>query len=360
MRTATSITITASCLLSAACARTPDVQIGYYLPRSSVAVKAVRTVGCDTNGTIHSATAVTSTTVYGPDSKEGLQPVRFRSLDGTLANSDLALTFTEDGRLKGVNATTVGKGEEVLKSAIQMASMVLGGGFAFLRSGDAVPASQPTPCDLIRTFGGKERMVTLNYAAGEKFDLDVPKANPLPLQQGSPKFAQDIDAALTPLCFAVGMAIKDIPPVSVGEGEDARAAVKLHLRQPAKVPVSVSEGVGGICNPALAMAETTKKYWNGTILVPQLGKPYWLPIPRGALFGKQSFVMALADSGAITTLQYGKESGASGMMNVVNAGLMEAKPDSAATRAAELKAEADLIAQQQRLIGCQMDPENCK
>jgi hypothetical protein len=340
-------------LLASACARTPDVQASYYLPKSSLSVKAIRTVACDTHGTVFSATAVTSTLNFGRDEAFGLQPISFRALDGQLANNDLALSFYDDGRLKGINATTVGRGEEVFKSAISLASTVAGGGFTLLSTRPGVPP--PTPCGLIKTFGGKEKMVTLVYSGSEKFDQAGPRASVLQLDAGSPEYHHQINEALSVLCFGVGAAKKDPMPIQVAPGETARAAINVKLRQPAKVPVFVSEGADEAC----ATADRAKKIWSGGAIVPQLGDPYSLPIPTAALFGKQSMELALTESGIVTTLKYGKESGAAGILNVMNTGLTEAKPDSAATQAAEIKGEADLIAQQQRLIRCQLDASKC-
>ena len=341
-------------LLTSACARTPDVQASYYLPRSSLGIKVVRTVACDPHGTIFSATAVTSTTNFSRDEAYGLQPIRFKALDSQLANNDLTLNFYDDGRLKGINATTVGRGEEIFKSAISLASTVLGGGFGILGTLPGIPAN--TACGLIETFGGKEKMVSLVYSGGEKFDQAGPRpAVILKLDAGSPEYHELIDRALGTLCFGVGAPKKDPMPINVTAAETARAAINVKLRQPARVPVFVSEGADAQC----AGADNAKKIWSGGAVVPQLGDPYSLPVPKAALFGKQSMELALTESGLITTLKYGKESGTAGMLNVLNAGLTEAKPDTAAARAAEIKAEADLIAQQQRLIRCQLDASKC-
>lgn len=320
-------------------------------------MKAIRTVACDKSGqNIYSATAAVAVTSYGRDEKHGQKWVRFKSIDGSMANSDLALTLHEDGRLKGLNATTVGKGEEILKSAIQLASFAFGGGLeaAFLSTKGKEKSG---PCKLIDAVGGKEQMVTLTYVGSENFEADGDRATKLGLEPGSPKYATRIDAALKPVCLGVGKAIEDKLPVKVAAGEDGLAGINLQLRQPAKVPIFVSEIEAGACG--YHSADAGKKLMAGTLLVPQRGTPYSLPIPKAALFGKQSFVLALGDSGVITTLQYAKETGAAGMLGVVNAGLAEAAPGTAAEKAAEVKAEADLIAQQQRLLRCQIDQKAC-
>ncbi len=89
-------------------------------------------------------------------------------------------------------------------------------------------------------------------------------------------------------------------------------------------------------------------------------KTYLLPIPKAALFGKQNFALSLADSGAVTAIEYGKATGAAGPLNVLGAAATAAAPDSTAAKAAEVKAQADLIAQQQRLTRCQAHPAQCQ
>jgi hypothetical protein len=353
MRSSIGLLAIASTLVTG-CATTPDVQASYYLPKSGLGVKAIRTVGCNAEGnTLYSATAVTADVSYGPDEKVGLIPIRFRGLDGKLSNSDLTLSFQDDGRLKGVNATTVGRGEEVFKSAIQIAGIALGGGLGFVELSTRKPKKSDA-CQLIDSFGGKEKMLTLTYAAAESFDADAAHAVNLKLDP-SLGHLSTLDGALKTLCLVVGPAVMETPHVTVAPGGDA--AINLSLRQPAKVPVSVTEGGDPGCSYIVANGAT--KIWGKNVPVPQLGKPYSLPIPKGALFGKQTFAVALADSGAITSLQYAKESGAPGMLNVVSAGLTEAQPDSAAAKAAQVKGEADLIAQQQRLIRCQINQTSC-
>ncbi|SEF25605.1 hypothetical protein ABL840_01685 [Variovorax sp. NFACC27] len=84
-----------------------------------------------------------------------------------------------------------------------------------------------------------------------------------------------------------------------------------------------------------------------------------LPIPKAALFGKQTFVLALAESGRVSTLGYGRTTGVPGAFNAATAAATaEITEDNA--EAAALKAAADLIAQQQRFNTCKLKPADCK
>jgi hypothetical protein len=94
--------------------------------------------------------------------------------------------------------------------------------------------------------------------------------------------------------------------------------------------------------------------------VAQLGKDYQLPVPRAAAFGKQTFGAAFAESGALTSVQYVSNSGAAGALGSANSLATIAQGETTSAKVAEVKAEADLIAQQQRLLQCQADPKSCK
>ena len=84
------------------------------------------------------------------------------------------------------------------------------------------------------------------------------------------------------------------------------------------------------------------------------------PIPAAAAFGKEVFAVTFADSGALSSVQYVSNTGTGQVLNVANAGLTAFKPETTAQKAAAVQAEADLIAQQQRLVQCLADPSSCK
>lgn len=345
-----SLLLTASCLLSGACARTPDVEVSYFLPRSDLALRAVRTVGCDSRDVLYSTTAVTAVTAFSRGTAPAdRKSIRLKALDNPMSNTDWGVSFYEDGRLKGINATTVGKGDEIIKTAIQMAQL----GVMFFQP----PPSSPEACKLIRERSPKDGMLTLVYTKSESFADKIGRSEAMSLDAASVDHALFVlDMALRkPLCVNVGVPVQE-EPWTAYKGNPTND-VNLALRQPARVKVAVIEAMQA-CKYT-DEPESARPIWAGTVLVPQAGKPYDLPIPKGALFGKQSFELALAESGAVNSLKYGKETGGSGLLGVMNAGMAAIQPDTPAARAAEIKAEADLIAQQQRLIRCQTDPDNC-
>ncbi len=97
---------------------------------------------------------------------------------------------------------------------------------------------------------------------------------------------------------------------------------------------------------------------SSTLIVP-LARTYQLPIPKPALFGKVAFSLSLADSGRVVEAGYGKTTGAAGALATITS-LGTAELQSLNAETAAMKAEADFIAQQQRLMNCRLKPAECK
>lgn len=355
-------------ILVAGCASTPDIVAGHYLPKGSVSLKAVRTVGCSGEGEkqrLHVATAVTATPTYSRDADQWDQ-IELASLSSRTANSNLTLSYTEDGRLKGVNSTSAGVGQEILQSGVKLAGILLN--VAGLKSAEGDPAAA---CRLISEYAPKEKIVTLTYGLSENFLDDgknprVPAA-PLPFSANTiPTKMEQIDGALPVLCAIMSQGEAPLP---VSQLRDTAAnekpqdnSARLTLRQPAPVMINVVqfEGAGPRdCASASGKSSEWRSIWDGAVQVPQLGKFYELPIPIAALFGENSFQLALSESGAITSIGYGLKSGIPAALGGAIALADPLQPSTAAERAAETKSEADLIFQQQRLIKCQQDPLKC-
>jgi hypothetical protein len=99
--------------------------------------------------------------------------------------------------------------------------------------------------------------------------------------------------------------------------------------------------------------------WGGAVLIP-MRETYQIPIPSPAMFGKTAFGISLSDYGSVTSLHYGETDGASEAMGAVGQIANVLKPKTTEDAINELKGQADLIAQQQRLIGCEVSPLTCK
>ena len=315
------------------CAHTPDVKVGYYLPKTTVAVKLQRTIACDAKQAVVMVDTVTTTTTHMADTGK-LIPLETRDLRGFLTESDLKFEFYDDGRLKAVNAATTGKGEEILKAALSVVSSI----GAKRTEGHKVTAKDQ--CDYIKDSGTDGKTLSLTYE--KTLDLDLAHQT-IPPDMRSQVYADALKIALGEVCVDVGKVVVNAPI----QWRDEPGDVLLELRQPALVTLKIST------EPGCAALR-----WEGTVPVAQKGKDYKMPIPRAAVFGRQQLGASFAESGAMTLVQYVSSPGAGQVLNVLNSALGLSK-EIADKQAAEIGAEASLIAAQQRLIRCKTDPSKC-
>lgn len=320
------------------CAHLPTATIGYYLPTSEVTFKVVRTVACDAGGNPIVATAVTPTARHFANTSgaDALHQVELAKLKGQLSDSDVKFEFFEDGRLSGVNASATGQGEAILKTAITVASTAIKAG------GLGILTLTPNECQQIKDFGGGKPL-TVTYTS--KVGLADGATTDLQPDADSEFYVSQLKAVFLPLkATTVRHANPGKPFAFTKDPND----VVITGRQPGTVHVKVE------------VASAAKALWEGDITVAAVGTNYELPIPRPGAFGKKQIVVAFSESGAVRSIHYVANTGAGQALNVVSAGLTAFQGNTATQKAAEVKAEADLIAQQQRLVACQADPTSCK
>lgn len=339
------ISIVAYCVLAGGCASNPDASISYYLAKTEVTVNVVRTATCDTQDQLIVANSATVTPRHfsdfaGPDTRK---TINIAELDSEGANTDITFEFFDDGRLKGVNATSAGQGEAILKSALSIVSAL------FFAEGAT------DECDYINGYAmkndqkvrDKTKTLTFEGLAG----LTSGATTTIEVRPESAGHFAKLGAALGSVQVEVKKIEKPEPPISRNKGA-VDDVVFLEMRQPAQVRLVVEVGKDGKLPPA--------EVWDGTVAVGQHGKAVKIPISKAALFGKQGFELAVAPSGAVTKIGYSKETGASQVLALGTAISDELSGQTTAEKAAEVKAEADLIAQQQRLVRCQADPKSCE
>lgn len=326
------------------CAHTPSVKVNYFLAQSEVSFKVIRTVACDEGGNPIAATTIIPTVRHFADREAGAQPLPLAALKGAFSDTDVKFEFYEDGRLKSINASSTGQGEAIFKSAISLLATA---------AASEVPRDDiPTECANIKKWGGGKPL-TLTYEASINLDK-----NPLNAEQiitpdaGSAYYAQELKQALGGVCAY----ITERGPSSTSSPGEYTASKKnealLTLRQPGRVSITITAGPPGLCK--------AHRLWSGEVLAGQFGKSYLLPIPRPATFGKQVFAVSLAESGALTSLQYASNTGAAQTLVVANSAWTAAQGTTDAQEVAALKAEADVIAAQQRLVQCKANHETCK
>lgn len=334
------------------CATLPDVTYSYYPAKWNAIVTVTQTVGCNAAKT--AAVVLNSpsvTTAYS--SKTDGKPLHFKvkDLQSLSADVDMTMTFTDDGRLKSVNQSTTGQGEAIIKSTASIITTVVGANIMLLPPETvAQPGATLPECAQIDAWGGN-KPVTLTYresVTSKNLDSTFPL-------EAAPE-SKALYVLLKNILPALKVRVGKVADVNSGPSYDKQSSdvVLLELQNIGAAEISISSDTSaepiGISRIIIPQDVTYKdgKYIDGT---------YSLPIPKAALFGKQSFALTLSEAGAVTSVTYGKNVGTAGALNALSA---LAGTQTAATEAADLKSQADLIAQQQRLVSCQTKPEQCK
>jgi hypothetical protein len=341
-------------LVAAGCSSTPDVNYHYYFAKSQAALAAAQTVTCDASKTnvIVVTTASAPTMTYYADIARGPQTINLRDIEGdfrTFVDSDAQFGFYDDGRLKSINQYTIGQGANVIKSAVSLATTALP-----LAGAKVEAVTESDACAVIDKWGGgaagKIASVNLSYAAQIDPTHVLGKSFEIPIANASQQLYKELKAKTTlpAIEASVGMAraIEGRATYSRLVGYSQDEIVPLRLQRTADVEIKV--------------LSAHRPVWMGTVIVP-MPREYGenvLPIPRAALFGKQSFSLTLSEAGAIQTIDYGKLSGASDALSAATY-VAGSGPQITSNEVADVKAKADLIAQTQRLTRCQTNPANC-
>ena len=322
-------------LVGSGCANMPDATVGYYLAKTEVSVKLTRTIACDTSDQLFVQNAIVTTATHSADTSK-VHSLSLKPLRGTFTDTDFTFEFYGDGRVKGVNSVSEGKGEDILKAAISVASTA-----AAMRSGKLTASTFADDCDYIHAKGDGKTLTIIYEATLRLDDRNSQGVDP---DAASAPHVKRLEPRIGAVCaFVRDAKLRRVP---LQKGDDA-GAVLLKAREPALVALEVKGEAG--CTRSLGASE---------VLVAQKGVDYEMPIPKAALFGKGTFVARFDDSGALNYVQYGSVAGAGQALNVINAGLTAVK-DSSSAKAAQLDAESALIAAQQRLVRCRATPKDC-
>jgi hypothetical protein len=78
------------------------------------------------------------------------------------------------------------------------------------------------------------------------------------------------------------------------------------------------------------------------------------------LFGTQKLGLTVGDSGLVTQIDYAKTTGLPGAANAANTIVGTLTPESTSAKASDIKAQADVLAQQARLHRCLVNPNTCQ
>ncbi|UVO54921.1 hypothetical protein [Sphingomonas sp. SUN039] len=349
------------------CANTPHATIGYLMARTDAQVTVVRTVKCDKDNHPHIVDLPKLDVSYRAD-PTAPGTLDTSKLDGAFSDTTLDLKFTADQRLASVNATSTGQGEGILKAALSLASSI------FLPKANTESGVKPlgTPSQteveqqcakLTRLFGDNPMTIayTGNIASNRLTD---DKGIPLPDEQAydfellpvpqDKQLRSDYSALLGTICVKHTASAQISAPVTKIASMGNYATLTARQPRPTALQISISND-----RKQCPIEDKPIPMWTSALPVGQLGTKYQIPIPHAAVFGKQSFDLVLDDSGALTQLKYGKETGAGQAIAVAQQAVDTAKPSTDAERTAAINAEIELRKAQEHRVKCLADPAAC-
>lgn len=335
--------------LLAGCAHLPDATIGYYLPKSTTTITVVQTISCDSAGNANAALALTVKPTYMADTGDKEPPkLPIKELDGALSDTDVDVTLTDDGRLKGINSSQTGQAGTVIKDVATVAATL------------AATTAENTLTWCKTPDGSKP--VTLTYTSGpldyKALVASAGKSISLRPDQGSAGLFDKVQrtfntAALQPV---VTKQVSNVVQ-TVTEAPDT-GGVPVTLPHMKKVTLVLLWGKDE--NLHLAPVTSYELYLPSEDSDKQT-RTFTLHIPRSAAFGTQKFVLGIADSGAISEIHYVKTNGAASALEAGQSAFTSLKP-SDADQANAIKAKTDIKYQQLREATCNAKPsvDNCK
>ncbi len=340
----TLLAITPLLLLSACGGSMPNVKAGYYLPKSELNLTITQTAACaksnipiiTTNVTLNPSYSSDTTTSYTLDLSE---------IDGNFTKADATMEFYPDGRLKSINTTQTGTGSEILTAALALAAKL---------SADEDPSQTPnkkeitTACIALKSLVKDEKPLTIIYKGHTDFKTKTShttiKLKRMSVSDFTFKKIKPIFGELT-----ATYSIPATPPTPIHTlGNHEGQTIKLKESALAEIIIKNTH-----------MAYNSSEY-KGQVRVPQHGKLFHLPVQKAPFFGKNTFELALDESGHVSKLTYSGENGTASLFDSLSGVATQAKGNKVQDEAARIQAEADLIAQQQRLIKCQADPSTCE
>ncbi len=334
------------------CAIIPPTDYQYFPSKGAVSVTVVQSLACSVSNKVFVVQNAQPTIAvsYAADFNQNPWVFKASGDDNTLADTDVTFARYDDGRLKSVNSVATGQGEAVLKDVVSIAAvaaLVVG------KADDAGPNQNDDLCTKIHDMN-KDGVVSITYATSpplefSKLSKDVP-TNVLASSGSSDLYAIISKfRKIGPMQVFLDVSTKDTQPVKTHvKDSDAKDYAPLRLQAVNFGILTVKDAQGAtIAQQAVLIPNTDKaKGWD-------------LPVPRAKTFGKSTFGLAVGESGSITSIEYAKTSGAPGVMNVLSAAATAATPETTASKAAEVKAESDLIVQNNRHAKCLAQPDLC-
>jgi hypothetical protein len=323
------------------CASIPDVEYRYFPARATTSVSLTQSIDCNQDKTqLNITNTPTVLTTYSSDRSKKDFVLRTKDFRSNFADGDLKFEWFDDGRLKSVNQSSTGAGDNIIKAAMTFLAPVIGG---------AAVGPKIKECDDIAAWNSGKPVVIV-------YELTIEYA------KGQPEHVLNFKVSANSRNTYAGMQKllgPQLPVVEIKVGALQDNAVLVHaLEEPAEVKSTIPLKLNKTAIAPIEILVSKSAFWRGKVVVPTTDT-YTLPIPKPKLFGKQAFALTLNEAGGITAMGYTSLSGTAGALNALNSVSTTVSPGDSA-KAAAIKAEADVIAQTQRLALCQAKPTDCK
>jgi hypothetical protein len=380
------------------CATIPDVTVPYYFPRSRTQFVVTQTIGCSKAvkgehrilGAVMSAvpTTVNEADIDFPPVTEQEKKFnaphqghfQYAAFKGGLDDSDVTVATTADGRLSSINGTSAGQGGTVISDLVTIATAISAAGVPAVD----VAATTDKACAQVDKYSGVPAagdskgvsVITLTYTLSIYYSILAdadPTIFPDPVSSSNYPAAAGTKILLLPdpssapaykalhdllhdklesyVAITSNKANVRVLPAAYPVRTDFSSKATLELNKVATVHLAVTGRVGDL--------SAENAIWAGSIAAP-MRATYGVAIPKPNIFGKTAFGISLSDNGAITSLHYGSTNGAPDAASAAGAIAKALQAQTPEDKANDLKGKADLIAQQQRLVSCQVDPTTCK
>ncbi|WP_250624354.1 hypothetical protein [Pinirhizobacter soli] len=313
---------------------------------------------------------------------------------GTFSDPDVAITYTGDGRLQGINASTVGEGPSIVKGVVSVFAAVAVTATVAPPPADSLcariekvtkaAAAAAAPAKKVKAPGDKnsDAAVSIIYTADFEYYLngtnmllrDDPNA---PEGTGSSSLTIKPSPESTSIYDHLKLDSEEHHAITVTVEKtqlDPQPRATLYTNdkisndhsqnktiKTSPVPnfnvLTINKATGirlVVKGPNGGMTET-RDLWRGDVSVPIPDYDYIL-VPKGGAFGTHSFSATFAADGQLSVIQYKSSGTASQTMDALNDAL-GALPKKKEQETAGKR--ADDIHDSNRLRLCLADPTNC-
>lgn len=330
-----------------ACTTVPAMEYRYAPAVGVTTISVVQSLACSTDDqtlVISNAQPIITAT-YQADRSQTPWSVTIKNDNSNLADTNFTMGWWDDGRLKSVNSAATGQGTAAIKALVSLVGTALTVGSP-RGSKTAVPLKICTELKRLN----KDGVVAITYT--RQFDLASLNSShqEIPPSSSSSDLYADLNALRTigPMTATLSLSPFDTRPAipQVAEADQHFIWLKLQKVQYGTLEVYDQQG---------------KPISSTQIVVPdnQLAHAWSLPIPKAKPFGNGTFGVAVAESGMVTSVSYAKNASMPAALDVLNAAATSLGPRTDADRLAALKAQDDLIVENNRHARCVAQQDQC-